>query len=425
MVRFVLSLLIAVSLSAQDNDAHVFPFAPTTTTPIEVHYLSSCTARTHSVARQGEYITITAIDPQCPAVLPIPVVEKVRLPELLPAGLYHVTIRQDREPFFLAITRVAVRYGGPQPFELHPSAVDGQYPVRLNGFRCEQADCSGVTVRVDSVPVAITVAEDGAIWFTSPDHDAGMADVTVQQGSSVTTSPAALYYYWDYRDLAVYTPILFPVILYAPGAFGSQWRSEATVSNPAPWTVYAEYTLYNIGPCAGPCNPPIGPKSLRKFHDGYPRGTVMRAPRSEAEQLALSLRIRDVSREEQGFGTEIPIVRERDFFHGENIHLLDVPLDPRYRVKVRIYMIEPVLAPSLNGMVRWRRSDTVLQAPFTFTQRLSGFSLEPYYAEVDLPQGATGERVNLEVLMPLDATGWAFATVTNNATQQVTIVAPD
>lgn len=419
-------LVLASLLFAPVDDAHVFPFAPTTSTPVEVHYRSSCTARTHSVVREGSEITITAIDPQCPAVLPIPVVEKVRLPELLPAGLYHVTIQESRQPFFLTAMWFAVRHGGPKPFELHPSAMysGDQLPVRMSGVRCEQADCSGVTVRVGGEPVAITVAEDGAIWFTAPDHEPGMADVTVQQGSSVMTSPAALYYYWDDRDFAAYTPILFPVILHAQGAFGSQWRSEATVSNPAPWTVYAEYTLHNLGPCIGPCDPPFGPKSLEKFHNGYPQGTVMWAPRSEAEQLALSLRIRDVSRQEQGYGTEIPVVRERDFFHGENIRLLDVPLDPRYRVKVRIYMIEPVLAPALNGAVRWRSGDMVLHAPFTFTRRPSAFVIAPWYAEVDLPAGTAGERVNLEVLMPLDAIGWAFATVTNNETQQVTIVAP-
>ena len=425
MVRFLFPLLVAVSLSA--DDAHVFPFAPTTATPVEVHYLSSCTARTHAVVREGTEITITAIDPQCPAVLPIPVVEKVKLPELLPAGVYHVTIRQERQPFFLTAARFAVRYGGPKPFELHPSAMypNDEYPVRMSGIRCEEADCSGVTVRVGGEPVAITVAEDGAIWFTAPAHESGLADVTVQQGDSVTTSPGALYYTTDDRDFAADTPILFPVIFYGQGAFGSQWRTEATVSNPAPWTVHADYTLHNIGPCITDCDPPFEPKSIEKFSNGYPRGTVMWVPRTEAEQLALSLRIRDASRQEQGFGTEVPVVRERDFVHGETIRLLDVPLDRRYRVKVRIYMIEPVLAPSLNGVVRMRRSGLVADLPFTLTRDLSGYSIEPYYAEVDLPQDAAGERVNLEILMPLDATGWAFATVTNNETQQVTVVAPD
>jgi hypothetical protein len=419
-----LTLLVASTLAA--DGTHVFPFAPTTATPIEVHYLSGCVAREHSVQRDGGEILITALDSQCPNVLPIPIVEKVKLPEVLPPGVYHVSIYQEHQPFFLTGTDFVVRYAGPKPFELHPSAMDpnDELPVRMSGVTCDEADCSDITVRVDGQPVAITVANDGAIVFTAPHHEVGLADVTVQKTDFVEISPGALYYYDGNRDRSAFEPILFPVLFSADGAFGSRWRAEATVSNPAPWTVHADYTLHNIGPCVEDCDPPFEPKSIERFHDGYPRGTVMWAPRSEADQLALSLRIRDVSREEQGYGTEIPVVREHDFIHGRNIRLLDVPLDPRYRVKVRVYMIKPVLAPSLGGAVRLRRGDTVLNLPFTFSAGRDGLVIEPHYAEVDLPQGAVGERVNVEVVMPLDATGWAFATVTNNETQQVTIVAP-
>ncbi|MGZ5472647.1 MAG: hypothetical protein ACXW31_01995 [Thermoanaerobaculia bacterium] len=182
--------------------------------------------------------------------------------------------------------------------------------------------------------------------------------------------------------------------------------------------------MSGLGPCVADCNPPIEPKSLLKFHSGYPRGTVFYAPRSEAAHLAMALRIRDVSGEEEGYGTDVPVVREHDFLHGEQIHLLDVPLDPRYRVKVRVYAVEPGLAPVLTGFVRIRRGDALVHLPFNLTQKQSGHSNEPYYAEVDLPQGVIGERVNVEIVMPLDATAWAFATVTNNETQQVTIVVP-
>ena len=182
----------------------------------------------------------------------------------------------------------------------------------------------------------------------------------------------------------MYEPILFPVLFSAEGAYGSRWEAEATVSNPAPWPVYAEYTLHQVGPCIQDCDPPFEPKSFEKFWGGYPRGTVMWAPRSEASHLALALRIRDLSRQEEGYGIEVPVVRERDFIHGSNIHLLDVPLDPRYRVKVRIYMIEPVLVPSTGGAVRIRRGAEVLELPFTLAR--DGYDFDGhYYAEVDLP----------------------------------------
>jgi hypothetical protein len=422
-VKILLTLLFALPLAAEG--AHVFPFAPTTATPTEVHYLSSCHARAHSVTRDGRAITVTALDPQCPQVLPIPLVERVKLPAL-PMGEYDVTIGMQGDPNPFDSTTFVVRNGGPLPFELHPSAMfpNAETPVHMSGVTCEESNCSDVTIRVAGQAVSsVTVADDGAIWFVPPAHEEGLLDVTVQKGDVITTSPGALYYYTD-EDLSVQEPILFPIIESTDGAFGSKWRSEATISNPSPWEVDADYTMHCVGPCVGPCDPPIEPKSFQQFHACYPRGTVFYAPRSEASHLAMSLRIRDISRDDEGYGTEIPVVREHDFVHGAEIRLLDVPLDPRYRVKVRLYAVEPGLAPSLSGFVRIQRDSGLLQLPFSLTKFQSYFSNEPYYAEVDLPQGAIGERVNLEIVMPLDATAWAFASVTNNETQQVTIVAP-
>jgi hypothetical protein len=50
----------------------------------------------------------------------------------------------------------------------------------------------------------------------------------------------------------------------------------------------------------------------------------------------------------------------------------------------------------------------------------------PWYAEIDLPVRGDDERANLYVTPPAGAgLAWAFATVTNNETQQVTVVTPD
>lgn len=420
------TLLFTASVVAQGT--HVYPFAPSTATPIEVHYLSGCHALSHSVTREGSDITIVANDPQCVLVSPPPFVEKVKLPAL-PAGVYNVIVRGEHDPSLPTATRLVVREAGPKPFELHPAELQqGPDPIHVEGISCGAVDCSDVTVRVDGEPVAVTAEENGRFSFMAPGRAMGLADVTVQKGSVVMTSPKALYYRRypsNSHDLAGLAPILFPIVDSVNGAFGSMWQSALTVSNPKPWTVDAEYSLYNIGPCITDCNPPFDPKFFDTFRHGYPHGTLLWAARSEAEELALSLRIRDVSQQERGWGSEVPIVRDHDFIHGKNIHLLDVPLDPRYRVKVRVYMIEPVLAPSLTGAVRIRRGHELLTLPFTFADEKRGYlHIEPYYAEVDLPQGAANERVHVEVVMPLDATGWAFASVTNNATQQVTIVAP-
>jgi hypothetical protein len=416
------TLLFASAVQAAQ--AHVAPLGPTSVTPVEVHYVSPCLARGHSVTRDGSLIRVTALDPQCVQVLPIPFVDEVQLPELLPPGEYSVEVRLEGSAEVVAGTEFVVRNGGPQPFEVHPFAVSEGVPVRMTGVTCDEADCSDITVRAGGEPVeSLTVDGDGAIWFTLPQLDQGLADVTVEKSDFISISPTALYVsHHPEEELDVYERILFPVLFDADGAFGSKWRSEATVSNPRPWYVW-NYTTFGPEPCIeGDCGRTIPPKDFVKHGGGYPRGKLLWVPRPEAPDLALALRVRDVSRQAEGFGTQVPVVREKDMVHGSLIQLLDVPLDPRYRVKVRIYMIDPVLAPFLGGAVTIPRGDTRLDLPFTLTRQDA--RNEPYYAEVDLPQGAVGERVRVEIRLPLDAIGWAFASVTNNETQQVTIVAP-
>jgi hypothetical protein len=152
-------------------------------------------------------------------------------------------------------------------------------------------------------------------------------------------------------------------------------------------------------------------------------------PRPEAPFLSFALRIRDVSRHAEGLGTQIPVVREKDLYHGTIMTLLDVPIDPGHRVKVRIYALEPFDELHRAGrVVIFRQNNHVAEAlVYRLTRNCAGSACagEPYYAEVDLRPGAAGARVNVYIEPPLDATTWAFATVTNNATQQVTIVTPN
>jgi hypothetical protein len=185
----------------------------------------------------------------------------------------------------------------------------------------------------------------------------------------------------------------------------------------------------------------------------YSRGVALLVPRAEAEELALSLRVRDASRADDNLGTEIPVVRERDMlrqpavprFIGEmlgqprtrnnDVTLLGVPRDPRYRTKVRIYAfrVDPVEVYDREPVLRVAaasgpQTGQVLQEiPFTLEQTCNraGCAATPAYAEIDLAPGAADERVDLFVQIPEGNLGWALASVTNNATQQVTIISPN
>lgn len=381
----VLPLLLAATFAFGEN-AHVHPLGPTTETPIEVHFLMPCAALSQSITRDGALIRIVMLDVVCPPISAlIPLSHYVSLPERLPPGQYHLEVREYWSEQFIASTDFVVRNAAPAPFEIHPSAVPTSVlslPMRIDGIVCPTADCAGFTVRIgDTVVSSLRRGNDGAIWFDAPQRYArGLVDVSVQYDDVVLLAPAAVYYF-DHADPSIFEPVLFPVLFSADGAYGSKWVSEAVVSNPKPWYVQS-------------FNERFAPNELQRLADGYPRGLALQVPRNEAPDLAFSLRVRDTSRQAEGWGTRVPVVREKDLFHDAYVTLLDVPVDPKYRVKVRVYAFGAFYQP------------------------------DPYYREFDVPAGAADERSTINVQLPEGSYGWAFATVTNNETQQVTIVTP-
>jgi hypothetical protein len=145
--------------------------------------------------------------------------------------------------------------------------------------------------------------------------------------------------------------------------------------------------------------------------------------RGSTDALAANLRVREVSREEENAGTEIPIVRESDF-RGADVALLNVPLHRKFRQTLRIYALGEGggdVDVNIGGV---RRTVTLTQGRDLF---------EPSYAEIaDFPAPpATGIRsIRVVVSPPSDVVIgtfvpiWAFITVTNNETQQITAITP-
>lgn len=439
MRKLTLLAALVLALSAFAEQMHVWPLGPTSETPIELHYVSFCSPRGgHSIEREGRTLRVTAIDADCnvPA-LPIPLLQKVRLPELLPFGNYTIELRMDAsDPNDVSGFTFAVLNGARRPFEVHPFVVADTRPrYRIEGVSCDKADCSDVTVRVDgATAAALAPADEGGIWVSLPEIAdrfeervvGRFLEVSVEKGGSLLVAPAALWFPFE-DTLSAHEQILLPILAAFDGALGSKWTTELTLSNPKPWFIDNANSIGPIHHCVDyPCGERVEPDALRRFYGGFPWGKALHVPRPEAGDLSFSLRIRDTSRAAEGMGTRIPVVREDGLFHGEPIPLLDVPLSPRYRVKVRVYMLEPLMSEQLSGRVVIDKGATQQERPFYLRQDCGVFSCvgTPYFAEVDLPAGAEDERVNLLVELPIDATGWAFATVTNNETHQVTVVSP-
>lgn len=329
----------------------------------------------------------------------------------LPPGEYRVTVPQEEEgqP---PVARGAFVVVDARPFGIHPFAVPAGAPYELvipyhTEFVQACAPFESCTIRIGGADVTARRIAGTTFRVTAPARPAGFADVTVGN----RTIPGALYFFDRDAapDPAFFERILLPILVDTRGR-DSDWRSEGVVSNPKPWPVETHGGLR------------FDAHAKRRLAGGqHPRGLAWVVPRAEAEHLSFALRVRDVSRVAQGFGTDIPIVREEDLFRS-TLTLLDVPRDPRYRVKLRVYAFDAEDGAEARVVGGGGRVSLTLRRDCADA---ASCAATPAYAELDVASGAAGERVDLFIELPPGAAGWAFASVTNNQTQQVTIVTPD
>jgi hypothetical protein len=445
----VLPLVLWLSLSALPlaaqfppfvSEIQVYPPHPVAGQWVEFGVLNDCPLDRPVVTREGSVIRIILpsagiCDP------PIPFEFKVAYRGVLPAGTYTVeaSYQSGAEPYAMGSFEVRDSL---DPAILSPTAVPAGAPSHLqvriwtpipevDPPLCPANDC---VVRVGGTLVDTQRDSNGNLWITAPPHAAGFAEVTITNGAVTRTLPTPLYYFDrdEAPSEAFFERILFPVLVNTPGGHGSQWRSEAVIANPGPWFIE---TFNNIRPIAcptTPCGERFSPGEYAKFSGtDFPHGVALLVPRNDAAAMSFGLRVRDVSRVAESFGSEIPVVRESEMSIGSTLTLLDVPVDPRYRTKVRIYGLNIRANHSVEGRLTTLRTGVEGSrntTRFTMNTQCADYtcSISPAYAEVDLPTGEQGQRVN--VYVDVDAPGsltWAFASVTNNVTQQVTIVAPD
>ncbi len=244
------------------------------------------------------------------------------------------------------------------------------------------------------------------------------------------------------------TRLLLPVVLQpgASGAFGAFWQTELWVRNGAPNSVY-------IFPFYDGCQLPTGcgfleptpsgstfqPQSVTWAGKGAIQGTFLHVEKGFEDQVSVQLRVRDLNDEEQGFGTELPVVSEEEFRTDRNV-LLDLPVRPGYRTTLRAYSLDPVIDPSVVVRVYGLSEDWRLPIPnVPLPQLLSEQTHEllisppgirkfvPDYLQLEVDQAAFApwRRVMLEIIPATEGMRiWSFASVTNNITQEITTITP-
>lgn len=249
-----------------------------------------------------------------------------------------------------------------------------------------------------------------------------------------------------------YDPILIPVFFFGSGAHGSQWVTSVEL-NAIHGVVMPTAILSGSPQCPKPCgcaliSVVLGPRPTTVCEQllvDYLRGIYLYVPKGvDRAALHISARVRDLSRQAESAGTEIPVVRPSDLRDGP-IMLLDVPTAGRFRAALRVYDVAKtrdnvtIRIYDANALKRGDRTplvETVLTMPVLppLVASNPSFPLQPPSAVVigDLvaafPKLAAVNAVSIEVRgqpMPTDPKRyWAFVSITNNVTQEVTVVSP-
>lgn len=225
-----------------------------------------------------------------------------------------------------------------------------------------------------------------------------------------------------------------------PGAFGSQWQTTLAVTNDAG-------TAVSIYPYNWPCGlpgclsvppriPPGATWTLDIGFGGFPAGYIF-VEKPHSDHVRLFLRVQDLSRQALTWGTQIPLARQQDFV--EKLSLVDVPTDNRFRTMLRIYGLDGVRSAHLKvfGVLPQRSSSVPTGVPVTdellhqqtvtLFENSSNPARSPAIAQVplDAHRFADYETLRLEITVLGTESGiWAFASVTHNETQHLTIISP-
>lgn len=408
----ILSLLFSFPLFA---DYRFEPIAPTDRSFVILQvrdtWRDGCLPVNEVVSRNGNAINVRwgLMGGGCPLAVS-PWNDDVPL-GVLPAGTYSVTLQVNDggEVKTLETLPLVVTEGAPAV------RIVPRIASTLGGTNIYFPDiCVEREVAVDGVTVPSRV-ERCALTATLPPHAPGAVNVRVGTLEVVNAvqyiDPAAA------PDPSLFERVLIPVIFNGEGAFGSRWETNVVMRN------YSQYPVQSIPNASRPL-PEIGggaPISVSASFGNRPAGVVLFVPRGS--DVSFTSHVRDVSRDASQWGTEMPVVRERDT--RETIVFANVPFDPRYRLQLRIYGIDGVSSPLIvsAGPPAFRQVE--LRGPCTETPCNSS---EPAYASLDLGQIFPGltSRNTIILQQQLDQPRrlWAFITVTNNDTQHVTVISP-
>ncbi len=355
--------------------------------------------------------------------------ERVSLP-MLPAGTYHIIVKSY---FGIDLWEERTLVVLDRPVKVTPAVGVESTEVIIEGYDAPVCDEEECLTEIFFGSAKATNVHRGARgqWIVTVPAGSGVVDVRIVTELNTVTAEDAFRYGQAFEDDL--DRVLFPVNLIALGAHGSDWRSDLVVRNDGPVTIET-IPLFWADP-ASPILPilqPIPPGGKGNFvqrtRDG---GEFLYTQEGLESRLSYASHVVDRSRSDADLGTEVPVVREEDTDYV--VKLLQVPVDSRYRAKLRVYDLDTngrdvvVTLSDPNGGTAIRLS--LLLTGISVCPVAPCISERPAFAVLDLEQ--IPELRDMEDGVDVTITArtnearlWGFVTVTNNDTQHVTVYTP-
>ncbi|HEV7427135.1 MAG TPA: IPT/TIG domain-containing protein [Thermoanaerobaculia bacterium] len=268
----------------------------------------------------------------------------------------------------------------------------------------------------------VTIVDPEHIKAVAPAHSTGVVDVTIIDAQEF------LHSFTPFAFEPVLEEVIIP-IAYKPLAanYGTRWVSEISVYNDSDDTVPIDREVCSTIGLWFDCSdgtrrvPPHASMRIEPWSSNgdYP-ALQLHPPADHADRLHFTVRLRETSRDPDGPGTEIPVIRSRDF-KKTKVLLSSIPINVHFRSTLRVY-------------TRWY-SVTVRVKDNVTGDLLKEWSIPRFYPTdadpfgtvtlpglLEIPEIRSHERVRIEVEAG-DAV-WALLTLTDNESQRVQIFTP-
>lgn len=440
MRRLLLALLLVVSTTAFGQTIRLSPESPETGQPFEVaisgFWPTPSVPTVREVFLTNNQIIITlGVDPGADPIA-TPFVARASITGLA-AGTYVIRVRLFEgsvlKPY--GSSQVTVR-GTASMIDAVPDVGGTAGGMRVM-ILCPDSVCAGAQVFFGDKPAESVSNVPFALEAITPAHAPGPVDLRVVAGGTTMIRQSG----FTFVSPNEYDTFLLPSFTgrVIPGAFGSEWLVDHGIYNGNEVDLQPNVDFLHVfRQCQVLC--PAIPAVPAKQVTGIPTSEpytqsanwMIHVRRPASEAVRFSMRVRDRSRQDQTWGTELPIVRERDF--ATRVQLFDVPLQPRFRQVLRVYALPEGRATGNEITVRFFDVQTgtllltraVTLRPPDHSYGAPELPVQPETVEIDflggIPELAGHDRVRVE----LESTRriWGYVSVTNNETQHVTVVSP-